>query len=74
MKKWELVQFKDGMYGVRRGKGLLGIWEPEFVDLKSPTKHLWRREGRYFTDCKGTREVAVDTLTRLTDEGEVEEV
>lgn len=58
MAKYTIVEFYDGMYGVRVG----GFWEVlfgdvEFIDLQS-VKYTWTKDSEYFKDCKGTYEEA----------------
>lgn len=54
-----LVKFKDGTYGVRRW-WFLGWW---FQDLHSLNVLFFR--SRYFHDCKGSYEKALEVYESL---------
>lgn len=66
----KLVKFSDGEYGVRR-RSLWSLWMGyEFLDLVN-TGFWWTIGGRYFMDCRGTRDSAVNALA-MYDKGQAE--
>jgi hypothetical protein len=44
IEQMELVKFKDGKFGIRKGE--------EYLDLKTKS-HFWKPRSSYFKDCRG---------------------
>ena len=65
----KLVKFADGKYGVRR-RAWWTLWmDYEFLDLANQG-FWWSAGSRYFRDCRGTREAALDGLGALAISGD----
>lgn len=60
MPKYRLVKFRDGGYGVAKGRWVF----TEFVDLVNP-EYCWSEDASYFKDCVGTRDKAEEVLKLL---------
>lgn len=72
MRGSEVVQFKNGKYGVRFNKGLILPYY-EYLDLELIKRRgvvAWReRANEFYRDCQGTLDEANGALERLTDAG-----
>jgi len=55
--KMKLVEFKDGTFGVRNN----WFFGWHFIDLRS-NNFDWTRSSKYFSNCKGSREIAEQTF------------
>ena len=56
MKKYKLVQFSDGTYGVKHW--LFNV----FLDLEFPDEFTWGVGSIHFKDCRGTYQKAKEAL------------
>ena len=60
-----LVEFKDGTFGVRQRHFIFWF---VFVDLVNP-EFKWSKTSKWFKDCKGTKEQAINAMNYRCDWG-----
>lgn len=60
----EIVKFKDGRYGIRKGNFITGY---KFISLNTFLEWKGRKEIEKY--CKGTFEEAKEAHSKLTDNG-----